>query len=191
MFMALLSGLVPLGIVGALPFHKMILSSFHLSDWYGDITSLEFYLLLPIAISCLVCHVVIYFLARNIYYYDRSVSVQQQKDAVRLAVQLAVNPVMQDPSNPNNPGELNAGPPAQLPGGEEMGGGVHVVPSPTAAAAAAAAAAMPSPLSMSDVNPLSSPSSSSSPWENFTRVPTVPKGGMSPRGWGDVTQGWE
>lgn len=87
MALSALSGLIPLGILIALPFHEMLLEQLQLSDWYGPILSVEFDRCVTIASAALAVHVGAILLARRVYKYDRAPSIAAEKEAARLQKQ--------------------------------------------------------------------------------------------------------
>ena len=84
MALSALSGLIPLGILIALPFHEMLLKELQLSDWYGPILAVEFDRCVTIASAALAVHVGAVLLARRVYKYDRGPSIAAEKEAARL-----------------------------------------------------------------------------------------------------------
>lgn len=84
MALSALSGLIPLGILIVLPFHKMLLKELQLSDWYGPILAVEFDRCVTIASAALAVHVGAVLLARRVYKYDRGPSIAAEKEAARL-----------------------------------------------------------------------------------------------------------
>lgn len=85
MYMCGLSGLVPLVTAVAIPFHKMILKKLKISDWYGQITEIDFTLCLAIACSGVVVHLAAYVIAKILFGYDRAPSIVEEKAAWRNA----------------------------------------------------------------------------------------------------------
>lgn len=103
MFMATISGIIPLGIMIGLPFHKMILESLDMRDWYGDMTEVQFNLCMTIAACGTFVHLVAYILAKLIFDYDRSPSIIAEKESHRLKTLANVNRLKLQPQSPPPP----------------------------------------------------------------------------------------
>lgn len=88
MALSALSGMVPLAITVALPFHRLILAKLDITDWYGRIESVEFSLCITISGTALAVHVLSYLVARSIFHYDRSPSIQKQTQELKTAARI-------------------------------------------------------------------------------------------------------
>ena len=68
--LSLWSGLVPLALAVALPFHRRILARLEITDWYGRVEQLQLWTCLAVALSGLALHALAFMLARRILTYD-------------------------------------------------------------------------------------------------------------------------